>query len=1031
MLRRLKLSCLVPVLAVLFAGCGGMSDGERPILEPVTATTPEDTPVDLHVLDGSQATAGRALQVIRATASGHQVQIIGSSTIRLTPAQDFNGTIDVSFQVSDGSVEASGVAMVTVTPVNDAPIAMSTTLNVGRGADVTLIGSDIDSNALQFTIVTPPNHGTLTGTPPTMHYAADPTSAGDDVFSFQVSDGQRTSGVASVLLHVTGDAAPAGMSYTAQGFEDAPLPFGLVGSDADGDPLHFTIEAMPQHGTISGTPPDLVYQPDADFNGDDALQFSVSDGTLRSKIATVTLQINPINDAPVAQGQTVEATEDTPVDVALAGSDVDGDPLTFQVSGSVADGTVAITGATARFTPRANFNGTTSFRVVAFDGHLFSPPATVTIHVAPVNDAPVASPLSIALDEDGAATIVLAGSDVDGDALQFAVADPPQHGALTGTPPRLTYTPAADHNGPDSFTFTATDGSLTSPPATVSITVRSVDDPPVPVSTTVTTDEDTPVTVALQATDIDSSNLTFSIAAAPPDGSFTLSGASLTYTPALDATGRRTFTFRVSDGTLSATGTVTIDITPVNDPPVAHDDYVATDPFVPLTIDVLANDVDPDGDTLQIDSFDAPAHGTVARVDGKLVYTPNPDEIFTGIDAFHYTVSDGHGASSTALVHVGVGEFPPDAPAETLPHITADSTDRDNAPSLSADGRYIAFTSFQPLTSDDTNGVGDVYVYDRGTRTLTRVSVASDGTQGNATSTHAQISGNGRYVVFDSGATNLVDGDGNGVRDVFRHDLQTGATIRVSVASSGGEANGASTNPVISDDGQVIAYTSSAFNLVAGDANGASDVFVTDFQNGPINTVRVSVSMVGGDGDFASSQPAISGNGRVVSFTSSATNMVSGDTNNVSDVFVHDRFNPSTSLVSQSTGGVHGDQFSNASSISGDGRFVSFVSQATTLVAPLSAAANRVYVRDNPGRVTTRPSPLSLQVIWARLSGDGRYLVQQAATGVQVVDRFTPATATLNTTTWLWPMVSSNGRYIAVIDTAGGGGSVLVVPNPL
>jgi len=183
-----------------------------------------------------------------------------------------------------------------------------------------------------------------------------------------------------------------------------------------------------------------------------------------------------------------------------------------------------------------------------------------------------------------------------------------------------------------------------------------------------------------------------------------------------------------------------------------------------------------------------------------------------------------------------------------------------------------------------------------------------------------------------------------------------------------------------------------------------------------LRTTRLSISAVGGDGDFASSQPAISGDGRFVSFTSSATNLVAGDTNNVTDVFLRDRFAGSVSLVSQSTGGVHGDKFSNSSAISGDGRFVSFVSQATNLVTPAPTVLNQLYVRDDPGRITSRPSPASAQVIWGRLSGDGRYVVQQASTGVQVIDRFTPATSTLNTTTWIWPNISSNGRYIAVIE---------------
>jgi Tol biopolymer transport system component len=1030
--RRWK-SCfvLVPVLvALLAAGCS--DDDPRVMLAAVRVTTPEEVPVEIHVLQGASYPDGAVLRLTSASPPGPEVEILNADTIRFTPAADFNGVIQLGYRVSDGGeLTASGVAFVTVLPVNDAPVAHPQTLDVHGTADITLRGKDADGDALNFAILVPPSHGTLTGTPPTVHYAAvDDFKEGDDQFTFQVSDGQLT-GAAVVQLHVTSAPGPTALSSAVSGFEEQLIGIELIAFPVSGGVLQYRIEAMPQHGTLSGTAPNLFYQPVVDFNGDDELRFSVSDGVRRSEIATLTIHVMPLNDAPVAVSQTVETTEDTPIDISLDGSDVDGDFLTFQQSGLALHGTVTFTGAIARFTPSPNFSGTASFNFVAFDRSALSAPATVTIHVAPVNDPPVAAALAPSLNEDTPGTLTLSGSDPDGDPLQFALVDLPQHGALTGSPPQLTYTPAANYNGPDSFTYTATDGTLTSAPATVSITVKPVNDPPVATSTTVTTDEDTPVTVTLQATDIDSPSLSFSITAAPSDGSFTLTGADLTYTPALNATGQRMFTFKASDGPASASATVTINITPINDPPIAADDYVATDPGAPLTIDVVANDVDPEGDAFQIDAFDQPAHGTVDQVGGKLVYTPSTDEAFTGIDVFHYTVSDVHGAASTAQVHVGVGEFPPGAPAESLLRIAVDPGDRDDAPSLSGDGRYVAFSSFQPLTDDDHNGAGDVYVYDRGIRKLTRVSVASDGTEGNGTSMHPQISGNGRYVVFESSATNLVSDDGNGVGDVFRHDLQTGATIRISVATGGGEANGPSSHPVISDDGQSIAYTSNAFNLVSGDANGASDVFLCDLAHGPILTTRVSVSVAGGDGDFASSQPAISGDGRVISFTSSATNMIIGDTNNASDVFVRDRSSGGTLLASASTAGQLGDRFSNSSAISRDGRFVSFVSQATNLVQPPPTVLNEAYVRDVTGRVTTRPSAASVSVIWGRLSGDGRYLAQQVAAGVQIIDRFTPITTMLHDSTWHWPVVSSNGRYIAVLDTTGGAVSLTVAPNPL
>jgi Tol biopolymer transport system component len=649
----------------------------------------------------------------------------------------------------------------------------------------------------------------------------------------------------------------------------------------------------------------------------------------------------------------------------------------------------------------------------------------VSITVASVNDPPVAVALQRNLNEDTAVTITLLASDADGDALGFAIADPPQHGTLTGTPPSVTYTPAANYNGPDSFTYTASDGTATSAPATVTLSVLSVDDAPVAIAGAVTTAEDTPVAITLTASDIDSTGLGFSINTFPSDGTLTGSGASWTYTPAANVNGVRSFTFRVSDGTLSSTATVTITIMPVNDPPTAVDDFVATNPGTALTIDALANDTDADADALTIASIGTPAHGRAElTADGKLLYTPDPG--FTGVDVFDYTVVDPSGASATASAHAGVGQFPQGAPTETILALSVSPSESRNAPSLSSDGRYIAFTTNAALVAADTNGVADVYLYDRGTRTVIRVSEPTGGGPVNGASRNPRISADGRYVVFESIASTLVAGDTNNDFDVFRHDRLTGETVRVSVATGGGQASGDSTDPRISDDGNLIAFTSSAFDLVANDANGASDIFVRDMTAG--TTARVSVSATGGDADLASTEPAISGDGRFVAFSSPATNLVAGDGNGASDIFVRDLVAGATVRVSVSSTGTEANKPSTGASLSRDGRFVSFLSSATNLVT--GASGTQVYVRDTQALTTTRPLT-STTVAWARLSGDGRYLTALTASGVSICDRFAAITVTPpGSSTWLWPSFSGNGRYVAVI-TSPGAGSLVVTPNPL
>ncbi len=199
-------------------------------------------------------------------------------------------------------------------------------------------------------------------------------------------------------------------------------------------------------------------------------------------------------------------------------------------------------------------------------------------------------------------------------------------------------------------------------------------------------------------------------------------------------------------------------------------------------------------------------------------------------------------------------------------------------PALSADGRYAAFTSCATnLVAGDTNFQPDVFVRDLATGETERVSVASGGAQGNMCSAYPSFSADGRYVAFMSCAFNLVAGDTNGSPDIFVHDRQTGETERVSVASDGTEGDYCSWDADISADGRYVSFYSEAANLVTADGNAFADVFVHDRETG--ETVRVSVDSDGAEGDGASEASSISADGRYVAFESSASNLVAGDTN--------------------------------------------------------------------------------------------------------------------------------------------------------
>ena len=276
-------------------------------------------------------------------------------------------------------------------------------------------------------------------------------------------------------------------------------------------------------------------------------------------------------------------------------------------------------------------------------------------------------------------------------------------------------------------------------------------------------------------------------------------------------------------------------------------------------------------------------------------------------------------------------------------------------PDLTPDGRFVAFTSnASTLVVPDINPLCDVYVHDRRTASTERVSLSSAGAQSIGTTFRASISDDGRYVSFVSDASNLVPGDTNGVYDVFVRDRLTATTERVSTDSKGNQSNGVSLVAFISGDGRYVAFESDATNLVAGDTNNVRDVFVKDRTTG--TTTRVSVATGGTQVDGRSEQPSLSADGRFVAFQSDATNLVAGDTNSAMDVFVHDRASGVTAMISVASAGAQADGASRIPSLSADGRWVAFESVATNLVVLDTNAAADVFLHDRATGTTQRVS---------------------------------------------------------------------------
>jgi hypothetical protein len=376
----------------------------------------------------------------------------------------------------------------TITPVNDAPAANDDSYTTDRdmplvvpaAAGVLANDTDVEGDALTASVLTEPAHGTLAldaGGAFTYSPAAD--YAGPDSFTYVAHDGQAESAPAMVRLTVAPvNHPPVAELQDLTTAEDTPLTVSLMATDPENDPLTFTVLTPPEHGVLSGTAPDLTYTPEADYHGPDSFTFQANDGQADSNVAVVSLEIAPVNDAPLALAQSVTTAEDTPAGISLGATDVDGDDLTYVVVSGPGHGTLSGTAPDLVYTPVANYHGADNFTFTVGDGQSGSALASVTLAVAPVNDAPSALDDSASTPQNtGVAIAVLANdSDVDGDPLEVTVVTPPGHGlASANADGTITYEPVPGYTGPDDFTYAITDGQGGTDQAIVTLIVTSSD----------------------------------------------------------------------------------------------------------------------------------------------------------------------------------------------------------------------------------------------------------------------------------------------------------------------------------------------------------------------------------------------------------------------------------------------------------------------------------------------------------------------------------------------------------------------------
>ncbi len=521
---------------------------------------------------------------------------------------------------------------------------------------------------------------------------------GEGGFDYTISDGNGGSDSASVTVDITCvNDDPHAVNDTASGTEDTDVVIpgaDLVANDTDTelDSLHVSAVSNPSGGTVSLDSGDVTFTPDADFCGTAGFTYTVSDGTGTDN-GHVSIDLACTSDDPVAGDDTVTVAEDSADTDVTAGllandSDADGDTLTITDASGATGGTVALVAGAVTFTPDAGAcgDGYGGFEYTVDDGDGHTDTAHATVDVTCVNDGPTAVDDTASGTEDtdvviDAATLVGNDDDVDGDTLTVSDVTNATGGTVDLTAGTITFTPDADECGVGAggFDYTVDDGNGGTDTGHVTIDLECTNDNPVATADTLTATEDTDLVVdaadlLVNDSDIDLDTLVVTGVSNPVGGTVELDGTTVTFTPnaELCGTGEGGFDYAISDGHGgTATATVTVDITCVNDAPVAvDDDFQGTEDtdFLVTDAELLANDTDPEGDTLVVTGVSNPVGGTVSLDAGTITYTPDADACGNIGNGFDYTISDGNGGTDTGYADVDLTctEDAPDADDDTI-----------------------------------------------------------------------------------------------------------------------------------------------------------------------------------------------------------------------------------------------------------------------------------------------------------------------------------------------------------------------------
>ena len=627
--------------------------------------TDEDATLAVSAADGvlkndSDVDNASLKAVLESDVSNGTLTLNDDGSFAYAPNANFNGSDSFTYRANDGSLNSDIVSVtLKVNAVNDAPVAVvqSVTADEDASKSIELTASDVDKDALTYRIVDGPTHGKLTGEAPNVTYAPNADFNGEDSFTFVANDGIVDSAPVKVSIAVNsvndapsftvGENQNVDEDAAAQTISEFANNINAGADNENGQTVKFNVSndnadlfAVAPAIDADGT---LTYTLAANANGVAKISVKLQDdggtangGADTSAVQTFTITVNAVNDAPVADAQSVATDEDASKTIELTANDVDKDALTYRIVGGPTHGKLTGAAPNVTYAPDADFNGDDSFTFVANDGTVDSAPVTVAIAVNSVNDAPVAIERSESVDRNLATEFTLRATDVDSTNLTYTIVNGPTVGTISGTAPNLTYTPLRGYTGADSLTFRVDDGQLDSDVATVQFVVGANNEAPVAFSQKVATDEDKALDITLNANDSNGDDVAYDVVNAPAHGTLTGTAPNLTYTPEADFNGADSFTFSANDGTVDGNiATVSINVNAINDAPSfaigaeqTVDENAGSQSVAEFATQISAGPADENGQKLNFvvtnDNEDLFAVAPAIAADGTLTYTLAP-----------------------------------------------------------------------------------------------------------------------------------------------------------------------------------------------------------------------------------------------------------------------------------------------------------------------------------------------------------------------------------------------------------------------